>query len=222
VSSDESTKPGGRRGLVLRIVATVAALALWFWTQSLIGARAPSPEIGDALQNFFGGLNSYFGQHPSAANALLIVSSGFIDALGLFLVAEWIFAGRVRPFLGLVLLLGLRQVMQTLCALPVPPHLIWRYPGFPSLFVTYNVGNDYFFSGHTAIAVFGAMELARFRRSWLTAIAILIVLFEIAAVLILRAHYTMDVFAGAMAGLWVAAFCEKVSPRLERLLSQTS
>jgi len=219
VSSDENTKPGGRRGLVLRIVATVAALALWFWTQSLIGARAPSPEIGDALQNFFGGLNSYFGQHPSAANALLIVSSGFIDALGLFLVAEWIFAGRVRPFLGLVLLLALRQVMQTLCALPAPPHMIWRYPGFPSLFVTYNVGNDYFFSGHTAIAVFGAMELARFRRSWLTALAILIVFFEIAAVLILRAHYTMDVFAGAMAGLWVAAYCEKVSPRFERLLS---
>jgi membrane-associated phospholipid phosphatase len=222
VSSDESTEPGGRRGLVMRVVATLAALALWFWTQSLIGARAPSPQIGDALQNLFGGLNSYFGQHPSAANALLIVSSGFIDALGLFLVAEWILVGRVRPFLGLVLLLGLRQVIQTLCALPAPPHMIWRYPGFPSLFVTYNVGNDYFFSGHTAIAVFGAKELARFRRSWLTALAVIIVLFEIAAVLILRAHYTMDVFAGAMAGLWVAAFCKAVSPRLERLLSRAS
>jgi len=222
VSSDESAKPGGRRGLVLRIVATLAALALWFWTQSLIGARAPSAEIGDALQNLFGGLNSYFGQHPSAANALLIVSSGFIDALGLFLVAEWIVVGRLSPFLGLVILLGLRQVIQTLCALPAPPHMIWRYPGFPSLFVTYNVGNDYFFSGHTAIAVFGAMELARFRRSWLTALAIVIVLFEIAAVLILRAHYTMDVFGGAMAGLWVAAFCDAVSPGLERLLSQSS
>jgi membrane-associated phospholipid phosphatase len=222
VSSDESPKPGGRRGLVLRVVATLAALALWFWTQSLIGARAPSPQIGDALQTLFGGLNSYFEQHPSAANALLIVSSGFIDALGLFLVAEWIFVGRVRPFLGLVLLLGLRQVIQTLCALPAPPHMIWRYPGFPSLFVTYNVGNDYFFSGHTAIAVFGAMELARFRRSWLTALAIVIVFFEIVAVLILRVHYTMDVFAGAIAGLWVAAFCEAVSPRLERLLSRAS
>jgi hypothetical protein len=217
VSSDERTRRGGRRGVVLRVVATLAALALWFWTQALIGARAPSPQIGDALQNLFGGLNSYFGQHPSAANALLIVSSGFIDALGLFLVAEWIFVGRVRPFLGLLLLLGLRQVLQTLCALPAPPHMIWRYPGFPSLLVTYNVGNDYFFSGHTAIAVFGAKELARFRRSWLTALAVVIVLFEIAAVLILRAHYTMDVFAGAMAGLWAAAFCEAVSPRLERL-----
>ena len=220
MSNDENTKLGGRR-LVLRVVATLAALAIWFWTQSLIGARAPSAEIGDALQNLFGGLNSYFWRHPSAANALLIASSAFIDALGLFLVAEWIFAGRVRPFLGLVLLLGLRQVIQTLCALPAPPHMIWRYPGFPSLFVTYNVVNDYFFSGHTAIAVFGAIELARFRRSWLTALAVVIVLFEIAAVLILRAHYTMDIFAGAMTGLWLAALCDAVSPRLERLLSQT-
>jgi len=71
---------------------------------------------------------------------------------GLFLVAEWIFLDRSRAFLGLVLLLALRQVMQALCALPPPPNLIWRYPGFPSLFVTYNVGNDFFFSGHTAIA----------------------------------------------------------------------
>ncbi len=124
MSSEERAPSTGRRGLVLRIVASSAALALWFWTQSLIGARAPSAEIGDALQNWFAGLNSYFGHHPSAANALLIVSSGFIDALGLFLVAEWIVVGRVRPFLGLVLLLGLRQVIQTLCALPAPPHMI--------------------------------------------------------------------------------------------------
>ena len=214
----EAENSSHRRGLLLRFLVTGIVLALWFWTQSLIGARAPSAEIGDALQNWFGGLNSYFGQHTSAANALLIVSSGFIDALGLFSVAEWIFVGRVRPFLGLVLLLGLRQVIQTLCTLPAPPHMIWRYPGFPSLFVTYNVGNDYFFSGHTAIAVFGAIELARLRKSWLTALAIVVVLFEIAAVLILRAQYTVDVFAGAMAGLWVAAFCDAVSPRLERLL----
>jgi hypothetical protein len=216
----ESGGTSGRRGLALRIAATLGALGLWFWTQSLLGARVPSAEIGDALQNFLAGLNSYFGQHATAANALLIVSSGFIDALGLFLVAEWIFLGRVRPFLGLVLLLGLRQVIQTLCALPAPPHMIWRYPGVPSLFVTYSIGNDYFFSGHTAIAVFGATEVARFRRRWLTILAIAIVIFEITAVLILRAHYTMDVFAGAMAGLWVAAFCEAASPYLERLLSK--
>src|ERR1700676_4198554 len=199
--------------------ATVAALGFWLWTQSLIGSRAASPGIGDALQNLFAGLNFYFGQHATAANALLIVSSAVIDLLGLFLVAEWIFIGRSRAFLGLVLLLALRQVMQALCALPPPPNMIWRYPGFPSLFVTYNVGNDFFFSGHTAIAVFGAIELARLRRRWVTIVAVGIVLFEIATVLILRAHYTMDVFTGLLAALCVARFCTVVSPRIDAWLS---
>jgi membrane-associated phospholipid phosphatase len=111
--------------------------------------------------------------------------------------------------------------MQALCALPAPPNMIWRYPGFPSLFVTYNVGNDYFFSGHTAIAVFGAIEVARLRRPWLTAFALTVVVFEVATVLILRAHYTMDVFAGAVTALWVAAFCDSIAPRVDRLLHET-
>ena len=212
---------GLRFGWVLRVVATVAALGLWFWTQSLIGSRMPAAGIGDVLQNLFAGPNLYFGQHTTAANALLIVSSALIDILGLFLVAEWIILGRSRAFLGLVLLLGLRQVMQALCTLPAPPNMIWHYPGFPSLFVTYNVGNDYFFSGHTAIAVFGAVELARLSRRWLTVLAVGVVIFEVATVLILRAHYTMDVFTGAVTALWVAALCDWVAPRIDRRIAST-
>jgi hypothetical protein len=207
-----------RYGVLVRVVATIAALGIWFWTQSLIGSRAPSPGIGDALHNLFAGLNVYFEHHTTAANVLLIVSSALIDLLGLFLIAEWIFVGRSRGFLGLALLLALRQVMQALCALPPPPNMIWRYPGFPSLFVTYNVGNDFFFSGHTAIAVFGAIELSRLRRRWLTVLGFAVVIFEVATVLILRAHYTMDVFTGAVTALWVAALCDSVAPRMDRLL----
>jgi len=219
--SDPASR-GLRFGFELRVVATVAALGLWFWTQSLIGRRIPAEGIGDALHNLFAGLNLYFWAHATAANVLLVVSSAFIDIFGLFLVAEWIFLGRSRAFLGLVLLLGLRQVMQALCTLPAPPNMIWRNPGFPSLFVTYSVGNDYFFSGHTAIAVFGAMELARLRRGWLTALAIAIAIFEIVTVLILRAHYTMDVFTGAVTALWVAAFCDWVAPRIDRRTASSS
>jgi membrane-associated phospholipid phosphatase len=97
--------------------------------------------------------------------------------------------------------------------------MIWHYPGFPSLLVTYHVANDFFFSGHTAIAVFGALELARFRKSWLTAAAAMIAVFEIITVLVLRAHYTMDVFTGIVAALWVARFSERVSPRIDQFLA---
>ena len=218
----QAQSSGQRRGLLLRLVVIAIVLGLWFWTQSLIGARsAPANGIGDAVHNWTAGLNSYFSQNPGAANALLIVSSALIDALGLFLLARWLFGGTVRPFLGLFLLMALRQAMQAICALPPPPNMIWHYPGFPSLLVTYKVANDFFFSGHTAIAVFGAIELSRLRRTWLTAIAILIACFEVATVLILRAHYTMDVFAGVVAALWIAHLAERISPRLDRLINNS-
>lgn len=210
------------RGIFPRVVVAVIVLTVWFWTQSLIGARtAPATGIGDALHSLTAGYNACFSQHPSAANVLLIVSSALIDALGLFLIGSWLFGGSVRPFLGLFLLMALRQVMQAICSLPPPPNMIWHYPGFPSLLVTYQVANDFFFSGHTAIAVFGAVEFSRFRRNWLTIIAVLIVVFEVATVLILRAHYTMDVFTGIVAALWVADLSEHIGPRIDRLITRS-
>src|SRR5882762_9324452 len=219
----QAQSAGQRHGILLRLVVTAIVLALWFWTQSLIGARtAPASGIGDALHNLTAGLNSYFAQNTRAADALLIVSSALIDALGLFLLARWLFGGTVRPFFGLFLLMALRQLMQAICALPPPPNMIWHYPGFPSLLVTYQVANDFFFSGHTAIAVFGAIELSRLRRNWLTVMAVLIACFEVAIVLILRAHYTMDVFAGIVAAIWIANLSEGISPRLDQLIAAKS
>ncbi|MGB8474141.1 MAG: phosphatase PAP2-related protein [Candidatus Acidiferrum sp.] len=204
------------RRLIRRLVLTALALGIWFWTQSLIAQRAiPASGVGDELHTLTAGLNSYFYHSPLAANALLIVSSALIDGLGLFLLLRWLFGPSVRPFLGLVMLLGLRQIMQAICALPAPPNMIWHYPGFPSLLVTYSVGDDFFFSGHTAIAVFGGIELARLGKRWLSFLAGAIVLFEMAAVIILRAHYTMDVFTGLLAAIVVAQFCDKLSPRID-------
>ena len=211
-------KPTSKRDLALRILVTIAALAVWFWTQALLGARtAPSAPIGDGLHKLTASLNAYFQSAPGAANALLIVSSALIDAIAIFLLGSWIFAGRLRPFLGLGILLVTRQMVQALCSLPAPPGIIWHDPGFPSLLVTYGVANDFFFSGHTAIAVFGAIEVARLRRTWLTLLAVGVVVFEIGVVIVLRAHYTMDVFTGALAAVCVAQFCKNIpdpNPRI--------
>jgi hypothetical protein len=206
-----------QRAFAIRLVVTAAALTIWFWTQSLIGARSPpGVGIGDGVQAATASANFYLQAHPFAANALLIVSSAIIDLLGVFLLSKWLFRGSARPFVALVIVLGLRQIMQAMVALPAPPNAIWHYPGFPSLLVTYGVSNDYFFSGHTAIAVLGATEIARLGRHWLTAVGIGIVVFEVLTVLILRAHYTMDVFTGLITGLYAAHLASYLSEGFAR------
>jgi hypothetical protein len=200
--------------LPVRLAVTAVALLIWFGTQSLIGARgAPAAGIADAIHAATASENLYLHLHPTAANMLLAVSSAIIDLLGVFLLSKWIFGGELRPFLGLAIVLALRQIMQSVVALPTPPGAIWHSPGIPSLLVTYSVANDYFFSGHTAIAVLGATEMARAGKRWLTAGAVGIVLFEAATVLILRAHYTMDVFTGLIAGLYAAQLAERICSR---------
>jgi len=204
-----------------RVLLTAVALGVWFYSQSLIGARpVPANGIGDGLHRFTAPFNSYFFTHTTAANALLIVSSALIDLLALFLLARWLFGESVRPFLGLFLLMVTRQIVQAFCALPPPPNMIWHYPGFPSLLVTYSVAGDFFFSGHTAIAVFAATEVARLKKTWLTAFLIIVVIFEILTVLVLRAHYTMDVFTGLVVALWVASFVDRLSAPIDRFVEK--
>jgi len=202
---------------VARAAITAAALVAWFWTQSLISQRGfpAGAAIGDGLHDLTAPLNQFLHSHPAAADALLIVSSGLIDAIGLLLLGTWLLGRTIRPFLALVMVVALRQVFQWLCALPPPPDMIWHYPGFPSLLVTYNVANDYFFSGHSAVAVLGAWELARTGRGWLITAGVALALFEMATVIVLRAHYTMDVFAGVLAALCLAHLAERLAPRLD-------
>jgi membrane-associated phospholipid phosphatase len=162
--------------------------------------------------------NRYFFTHDRAANAALIVSSTFIDLFGLSLIGAAIFGSTFAPFLAILILFGLRQLCQCLCTLPPPPGMIWRNPGFPALLVTYSVGNDFFFSGHTALAVLGAIEAAYFGPAWLAVIAASIALGEMLIVLVLRAHYTMDVVAGALAAFLAAEMAGRLSPALDAWL----
>jgi len=204
----------------LRTILVALGLALWFWTQSVIARRAfPQGQIGDRLLDLTAPMNRYLREHPRRADGVLIATSAVIDLLGIYLVVTAILGPSIRPFLGLVLLFGLRQICQGLCALPAPEGMIWRRPGFPSLLVTYGTTSDLFFSGHTAIAVYGSIELAHHAGPFGALVGIAIVLIEATTVLVLRAHYTMDVFTGALAALWVWTAASALAPALDRWLA---
>jgi hypothetical protein len=202
---------GSAARLVFRSLTIAMGLGTWFVSQSLIGARGfGDGAIGDAVHKWTAPLNRWLGESPSAANALLITTSGFIDLFGLFLLGSALFGPSLRPGIALLLLIVFRQISQLTCALPAPPGMIWRNPGLPSLLVTYDVANDFFFSGHTAIAVLGAIEVAMIAPAWIAIATGVIAALEATTVLVLRAHYTMDVLTAV-----VAAFCaEGLASRL--------
>jgi membrane-associated phospholipid phosphatase len=205
--------------LGLRAGVVAGALVAWFWTQSLIARKSAAKDgIGDVVHDLTARWHGYFSTHPRAANAALITSSVFIDLFGLSLIGAAIFGPTFAPFLAILIVFGFRQICQGLCSLPPPPGIIWRNPGFPALLVTYDVGNDFFFSGHTALAVLGAMEAAYLGPPWLAVIAAAVALGEMLIVLVLRAHYTLDVVAGALAAFFAAAVAGKLSPMLDAWL----
>lgn len=207
-----------------RLCIVLVALFGWFLSQSYLGSRLPvQGELqtfastvltdGDFLLSTTRGVNDYFHAHAGAVNVLLIVSSAFIDLLGLFIFVRTILGPTIRPFVGLFIVFVLRQIAQWLVLLPNPVGKIWHDPGFPTFLVTYDVSNDLFFSGHTALAVYGAIQLLRTKkRSWIF-IGYAIVLLEISTMIFLRGHYTMDIFTGIIVAILATFLADKLCDR---------
>ena len=203
----------------VRVALVVAGIAIWFWSQAVLGKRVPKVAyevpLTDGIHVLTARIHHRYATNIAAGNRLLIASSLVIDLLGAYLLGSAIFGDSIRPYLGLVMVFALRQICQMLCPLPAPAGMVWRYPGVPAILVTYGTANDLFFSGHTAIAVYGAVTLAGHLGPWGLALGLAIALFEAVTVLVLRAHYTMDVFTGIVCALWVYTLSGKLAPLVD-------
>jgi hypothetical protein len=202
--------------IAVRTGFVVAGVVAWYATQALLAKRVPKVAVEvpltDGMHVLTARIHQRYFTNIAAGNRLLIASSLVIDLLGAYLLGSAILGASIRPYLGLVMVFALRQLCQMLCPLPAPSGMVWRYPGVPAILVTYGTANDLFFSGHTAIAVYGAATLAGHWGTWGLALGLAIAFFEAITVLVLRAHYTMDVFTGIICALWVYSLSGTLAP----------
>jgi hypothetical protein len=231
----ESPVLGRRPGVAercARVAVVAVGIGLWLGTQSLLGARDVGVDeatmeaasrtltVGDRVHEWTADWNAALDRDRRKASGLLIASSVLIDLVACWMFAATIFGASIRPFLGLLILFSLRQLCQWLSALPAPVGMLWYDPGFPSLLVTYEVANDFFFSGHTALAVYGGIEVARrFGRVGML-LGVVVGVFQVTTVLVLRAHYTIDVFTGAVVAVLAAVVAGWLAGPLDRWVAK--
>lgn len=203
-----------------RLGVTLGLIVLWFATQRALSKRGfPDEGIHDKVHQWTKNLHKKLLKNKKLSRLLLITSSMGIDVLGLWVCYDSIFGVSFAPMIGLFILFSLRQLSQYLSALPAPKGMIWYHPGVPSIFVTYGVSNDLFFSGHTALAVFGGIHLLSYSNPFIQGLAIFLMCYEVFTVLILRAHWTMDVFTGIVTAIWVNSITNVIAPHIERYLA---
>lgn len=88
--------------------------------------------------------------------------------------------------------------------------MVWHDPGFFSFSVPYDPTRDFFFSGHTGTLSIIMIELYTLNYRWVTAAALLSLIYMMNMLTITRVHYTVDI-AG---GLVFAFFAHKMVAKI--------
>lgn len=208
---------------LLFIFLICLGIAAIFATQYFVGLKEiPTCGITDIVQKALLPINEFLAARPGLANGMLVLMSALLDGMFLFMLVDTIMTRNIRPFLTFALFFALRQTMQLIVALPLPPHVIWHYPGFPSLTQNYNIANDLYFSGHAGISLIAALELSSFGKRWLTILGFSIFGFESFMVIAMQIHYTMDVFTAIMTVFCITDLSCHLAHPINRFLTKIS
>lgn len=166
--------------------------------------------LEDKTHTMTDSINKYLLENPIVSNFLTIISSFFIDITMISICIYWILFSESWRFL--VSLFGfyiLRAVTQAFFIMRAPDGLIWNYPGFPSLAVSYLKTTDFFFSGHVGLPIITSCEFSKNGYIFLTYFSLLTCLIEFVVMTVMRGHYIIDLIFGVITSHYVYIIVDK-------------
>lgn len=151
-------------------------------------------------------INQYLNRHRSLLNMITTVTSLILDTIILCIMWEAV-VGEFKYLLVLITSISIRQVSQLMVQIKSCPSLLWIDPGFPSLFVNYNIRTDYYFSGHTVCATVGYLFLSDCGFGYL---GMIILAIEVIFISVTHAHYYPDILTGFLTPFALLSMFERV------------
>jgi hypothetical protein len=242
VSTGRSVKTGtlnrGFSAVFVRVLWIIAALALWNISEEFVTSitnsmalRQPAvvdPNIIiDRGHEALAPINAVLQEYGALADSLIIFSSISVDIAALFILGASIFGTSITSMAGAIIFLIVRQFCELVVLLPVPSGCSWHRPElqFPSLFVSYDGGHQFFFSAHIGLFTIAVRELLRLskgRVAWqriFIAVAGLLFIGAQAGVLVsLRAHWTVDVVVGFVVALLSSLLADKYASWMDAFM----
>lgn len=102
---------------------------------------------------------------------------------------------------------------------PYPANLAWRSPGFFSVTVPYDHTRDFFFSGHCGGLSVVTAEMFALGLVKTGVLAVLSLLYMANMLMTTEVHYSIDIVAGILFGLWFFRVGAKYTIFFDRVLS---
>ena len=149
----------------------------------------------------------------------MILSSFLIDILLFWFSIRYTLWGKSsRQLIFFFLFYPTRSLFQSFFLMRKPEGYCWNYPGFPSLTVSYYSTSDFFYSGHVGAMMFCALENYYIGNVFMMWVALFAVVFESMILIVLRVHYSIDIFAGIMISHYYWIVSGWISQRVDKMI----
>jgi len=172
----------------------------------------------DMILEYLNDITINFSQNLQKRDYLLILSSNSLDFLVFFVFIHFtLYCNSCKLILSLGMFYILRLFIQKLLIFSYYDIYLFDYPGFWSFTVPLFRASDFFYSGHVGVCFLSAYYLYTHKVWTVFIISVFILFLEAYTLIILRAHYCIDIIFG----FFIAHYISIVNNTLVNLIDNT-
>lgn len=194
---------------IIRSVLVLGAL-IGVFLNSILGFALPEGNIKcivDKSHTGTTGVNQSLIENTKLRNALLIVSSLLMDLAFLTRIVIYVWKSKSWRFVGTILMFYFIRLIAQLIFLVKPDDgYAWENPGFPSLIVSYQKENAFYFNSQLGLILICAIEFIKEKYYVFFSLSMLFIIFHTLMLIFLRGAYIIDIISSII----VAHFCHLV------------
>jgi len=181
--------------------------------------------LKDIAQDWTLSLTKFLKDNKSFKNAIIILSSAFIDIGFIIFAIRWICLEKsLRLFITTFPFYLFRGLFQRAFSMRFPDDFIFENPGIFSIGVPYFKTNDFFYSGHVGLCTIFFLEFKKDKVPFLKIFSLVGITVNFVVLLVTRGHYFIDLVIGIIIahylyilGLWIEENVKKSNNKFYEL-----